>query len=61
MWTLAAVLAWTAVGIRYFGSGEMNWTTAAIGFVCIALGLASWKRRTIDGAPTDPRGTPPSP
>ena len=60
MWTLAGLLAWTAVGIRYFDTGAMNWLTAGAGLFCIGMGLAAWSRRSRDAsAPTVPRDTPP--
>ena len=59
MWLLAGILAWAAVGIRYFGEGRMNWTTAAIGFLCIAMGIAAWKRRSIAATAPDTGGPPP--
>jgi hypothetical protein len=61
MWTLAGLLAWTAVGIRYFAEDTMNWPIAAAGLFCIALGLGAWTRRSTDAVgPADGRGRPPS-
>ena len=60
MWTLAGLLAWTAVGIRYFGTGTMNWTIAAAGLFCIAMGLGAWTRRSTDApGATDAQDTAP--
>ena len=60
MWTLAGLLSWTAVGIRYFGTGTMNWFSAVAGLVCMVMGLAAWTRRsTGEPAPADGRDTPP--
>ena len=62
MWTLAGLLAWTAVGIRYFAEGGRKWPIAAAGFFCIALGIGSWTRRSIDPVgPANRGGRPPSP
>jgi hypothetical protein len=44
LWILAAVLAWTAVGIRYARDGEMNWAIAAAGVFLFAAGLSAWFR-----------------
>ena len=62
MWTLAGLLAWTAVGIRYFDTGSMNWSIAAAGLFCIAMGLGAWTRRSPDAsAAPDIRDTSPRP
>ena len=57
MWTLAGLLAWTGVAVRYFGDGGMNWSVAAAGLFCIAMGIGAWTRRPIE--PVDGGGTPP--
>jgi hypothetical protein len=44
LWILAALLAWTAVAVRYARSGEANWGIAAAGLFLFAAGLSSWFR-----------------
>jgi uncharacterized membrane protein YhaH (DUF805 family) len=44
LWILAALLAWTAVAIRYARDGEMNWAIAAAGVFLFAAGLSAWFR-----------------
>lgn len=60
MWIAAAVLAWSAVAIRYFGGGGVNWSVAAGGLFCAAMGLGSWTRAKAAVAPGPERpGAPP--
>jgi hypothetical protein len=62
MWLLAGLLSWTAVGIRYFDTGAMNWSIAAAGLFCIAMSVGAWTRRSTDAsAPIDTRDTSPRP
>jgi hypothetical protein len=44
MWIAAAVLAWLAVAIRYFGGGGVNWSVAAGGLFCAVMGIGAWTR-----------------
>ena len=51
MWIVAAVLAWSAVAITYFGGGGVNWTVAAGGLFCAVMGIGSWMRAKANVAP----------
>ena len=44
LWSVAASLAFLAVGIRYLSDQEMNWAVAAGGLFCIGMGVSAWKR-----------------
>lgn len=56
LWFVAAVLALTAAGIRYYRREEISWAWVAAGVFCLVMGLSAWKRDRLDGAePTSPR------
>lgn len=56
LWFVAAVLALTAAGIRYYRREEISWAWVAAGVFCLVMGLSAWKRARLDGAePTSPR------
>jgi hypothetical protein len=44
LWIVAAVLAWTAVAIRYGGQGQFEWRLAAAGLFCFLMGVSTWVR-----------------
>jgi hypothetical protein len=44
MWIAAAVLAWTAVAIRYFGGLGVEWRVAAGGLFCAVMGVGALTR-----------------
>jgi hypothetical protein len=44
LWTLAALLAWTAVAIRYAREGTIDWRAAAAGLLCAAFAVGAWNR-----------------
>lgn len=41
LWFVAAGLAFTAVGIRFFADREMNWPLAAGGLFCLVIGISA--------------------
>ena len=45
LWCVAAVLAWTAVAIRRYRGGEIEWSLVAAGLFCAAMGIGAWTRR----------------
>ena len=60
MWFAAAMLAWSAVAIRYFGGGRVDWPVAAGGLFCAAMGLGAWTRARARVAPgAEGPGVPP--
>ena len=44
LWFVAAVLAWTAVGIRYLRGGDLEWKLIAAGLFCAAMGANTFIR-----------------
>jgi hypothetical protein len=44
LWFVAAVLAWTAVVIRYVRGGDLEWKLIAAGLFCAAMGANSFFR-----------------
>jgi hypothetical protein len=44
LWSVAAGLAFVAVGIRYSSDREVNWPVAAGGLFCLGMGVTAWKR-----------------
>lgn len=45
LWFIAAMLAWTAVAVRYFRGGEIKWSLIAAGLACVAMGVSALARR----------------
>ena len=45
---VAALLAWTAVAIRYFRSGEVEWTALAAGAFILSFALYARGRGSAD-------------
>lgn len=41
---IAAILAWSAVAVRYFTDATINWSTAAAGLFMAAMALGAWTR-----------------
>ena len=61
MWMVAAVLAWSAVAIRYFAGDSVDWPIAAAGLFCAAMGLGAWTRARARTAPeAEGPGVPPA-
>ena len=44
LWTVAAVLAWTAAGIRYAREGTVDWRPIAAGLLCASFAIGAWTR-----------------
>jgi hypothetical protein len=44
LWFIAAILAWSAVAIRAFGRGHVDWGVAAAGLFCAGMGLSAYVR-----------------
>lgn len=43
-WFVAAGLAILAVGIRFTGDTDPNWSVAAGGLFCLVMGISAWSR-----------------
>jgi hypothetical protein len=50
LWLVAGVLAWIAVGIRYYRRDEVSWALAAAGLACVAMGVNAWTRSRRDAS-----------
>ena len=59
LWFVAAVLALTAAGIRYYRHEEISWAWVAAGAFCLVMGLSAWKREKAGGVepPNRDRGS----
>jgi uncharacterized membrane protein YhaH (DUF805 family) len=55
LWFVAAVLAWSAVGIRYYRDNELSWAWAAAGLFCLLMGLSAWRRGRAPNSGPAPR------
>ena len=44
LWLIAAVLAWTAAGVRSARGQDVNWAIAAAGLFWAILAVNGWKR-----------------
>ena len=61
MWMAAALLAWSAVAIRYLAGDGVEWRGAAAGLFCAAMGLGAWTRAKARVAPgAEGPGVPPA-
>ena len=46
LWVLAALLAWTAVAVRYYRSDDIKWSLILAGLACAVMGGSAWTRRS---------------
>ena len=44
LWLVAGILAWTAVAIGASRGRGVNWSIAAAGLFCVAMGIGAWAR-----------------